>query len=271
MKKINFKKQKLVTMLLLILSLHLFFNCGINDPDNNVFNTEYSATENFSFTVDGSNRSQLKVNSINGSIEILGVAGLSSVEISGEKKVDSETRADAQAHLKDLDVNISTSGTEINVETEQPQETYGRDYSVNFQIRVPASWQVKTNLTNGEVYVDSLNNDVDINLINGNVVLNEVFGGVNVVLTNGQVDGRLFLPLHSQFDISTTNGVINLLFPKTTSANFTAQVTNGIIKTNELSFSNMSSSNQLVTGKLGNGQGSIQLKTTNGNINVSGF
>lgn len=42
MKKINFKNQKLAAMLLLILSLHMFFNCGINDPDNNVFNTDYS-------------------------------------------------------------------------------------------------------------------------------------------------------------------------------------------------------------------------------------
>ena len=258
-------------MLLLILSLPLFFNCGINDPDKNVFNTDYSATENFSFTVSTTSKSQLRINSINGSIEILGVAGLSNVEITGEKKVDSENHADAQAHLKDLDVKISSSGTEIYVETEYPNETFGRGYSVNFQIWVPDNWHVLTDLTNGEVYVDSLNSDVDIDLTNGNVVLNEVFGNVNVDVTNGQVDGKLFLPLNSQFDISTTNGVINLLIPKTTSANFTAQVTNGIIKTYELSFSNMSNTNQNVTGKLGNGQGAIQLKTTNGNINVTGF
>ena len=50
------------------------------------------------------NKSKLKINSINGPIEIFGVSGISDVKISGEKKVDSDSEADAEAHLRKLDV-----------------------------------------------------------------------------------------------------------------------------------------------------------------------
>jgi len=271
MKTINFKNQKMEILLILFLVLAFFTGCGIVDPDGDVRNNNYSAVEPFSFTIDAANKSKLKINSVNGPIEIYGVSGISVVKISGEKKVDSDSEADAEAHLRDLDVKISGGGDEIFVETEQPNETNGRSYSVYFKIEVPENWKIETDLTNGEVYIDTLHNDVDIDLTNGNVILQEVDGNVHVDVTNGQIDSKLTMPAFGTFDMETTNGAINLAIPKMTSSNLSAQVTNGNVRISELAMTNMTTTSKKVVGKLGNGEGSIKLKTTNGNINITGF
>ena len=90
-------------------------------------------------------------------------------------------------------------------------------------------------------------------------------------VTNGQIDGKMTLPAHGSFDLQTTNGAINLSIPKATSANVSAQVTNGNVRISDLSMTNMTSTSKKVVGKLGDGEGSIKLKTTNGNINITGF
>ena len=74
-----------------------------------------------------------------------------------------------------------------------------------------------------------------------------------------------------EVNAETTNGIIVLEFPKSTSAQLTAKVTNGTVNVSGLSLDNMYGSQKEIHGTLGSGNGTIELKTTNGNITVRGY
>jgi hypothetical protein len=271
MKTNNLKRKTAFAFLVSMCCLIIVMRCDIVDPQRHVHNNNYSAEASFSFNISADNKNDLLVESINGPIEIVGVSNDSRALIWGTKKVESESEADAKAHLKELEVSITESGNGISVETIQPKETYGRNYSISYFIRVPHTCSASVDLVNGQVTVDSLNSDIEVNLVNGNLVLSDIYGNVFANTTNGQVIGDLILPRNGVFDLRTVNGVITLTIPKSTSAEFSAKVTNGSVNISELQLSNMSGNNKTIQGKLGSGDGRITLRTTNGNIIVAGY
>ncbi len=272
--------------------LAAFVFAGCDDDfsvESNVANTNSSASAGFSFRIGVANQSLLRVGAINGSVEISGVATTDSVIVTGIRKVESESASDARVHLAELSVQITEGASEIVVQTEQPEQSFGRNYVVEYDIRVPESWQlavVEANgnitvstmednvaivLANGDVAVDSTNGDVDVALANGAIRLWDISGSVGGVVANGQIDSKIFLPVSGTCDLETANGLINLLIPQSTSAAFTAKVSNGTITVSNLTLQDQNVTPTLVTGRLGGGEGLIDLDTGNGDIVVAGF
>ena len=137
-------------------------------------------------------------------------------------------------HLSELLVLVATTAGRVTVRTDQPENTHGRSYVVNYHITVPEDLDVRvvhvngevviTSLagdvdlisTNGEARIDSIGGDADIVLTNGNLRLWEMFGDVEADLTNGNVTARATLTGSALIDISVTNGQIDLSVPYTT-------------------------------------------------------
>ncbi len=71
--------------------------------------------------------------------------------------------------------------------------------------------------------------------------------------------------------MGTVNGNIELEIPQNTSADFSANVTNGAIQILNLTLQNEVATTRSLRGTLGNGQGTIKTNTVNGNINTTGF
>lgn len=67
------------------------------------------------------------------------------------------------------------------------------------------------------------------------------------------------------------NGNLVLDIPESTSAQFAAQVVHGSIGTSNLVLHDVETSPTTLTGTLGAGQGSIDLRTVNGGITAPGF
>jgi len=241
------------------------------DSDDNVDNTDFVAERAFSFRVGVVNHSQLRLESINGNVMIAGVSQSDSVIITGEMRVGSESIKDAEAHLDLLEVNVQDLGDEIFVKTVQPEKTGGRSYVVDYDITLPKYFEVLTNSVNGSVTVDSIDNDVSVVNVNGLISLHEIFGSVFTELVNGEIEAEVTLPLDGTIDMSLVNGNIDLEIPVNTSAEFSASVTIGIISLSNLSLQNEVSTPTSLQGTLGSGQGTISLRTVNGNISVSGF
>ncbi|MCK6561590.1 DUF4097 family beta strand repeat protein [candidate division KSB1 bacterium] len=245
--------------------------------------------ETFSFQVEAVNQSRLRVEGINGPVEIVGVPGATTVEIWGERRVTSQSHEDAAAYLRHLEVRVSDSREEVLVKTIQPNDTHGRTLEVVYHLRLPAAWQVQVKNVNGNVRVDSLQQQAKINLANGNVELYEISGTATAALTNGNlvmrgvhgnVSGELIngnilvetrLVPNGVCELSAVNGIISLQIPKATSAELEAKVSNGTINLSGLTLQVAASSPQTLRGRLGAGEGRIALATVNGNILVAGF
>jgi DUF4097 and DUF4098 domain-containing protein YvlB len=206
----------------------------INGPDS-IIDHKYKARESFSDNADVTSQSTLKVENINGNVNVKAVSGTDRITISAEKIVGSDTNRDAYASLKNITIELNELTNELIVKTIQPEFSDGRSYSVNYTIGVPS-------------YL--------------NVIVNNV---------NGKISGLLSVPTNGTVDLNLQNGTIDLDIPQNTSADFSASLVNGYISVQNLTLHNRVATNKLVQGKLGNGEGVIALRTTNGDINVSGF
>jgi hypothetical protein len=253
----------------------LFFlstmSCFIVDPDDSVNNNNYSAIEPFSFEIEVENQNRIELAVVNGSVNIVGIRNASSVIISGDKIVKSDSERDAQRHLNKLEVEVSESSSAVRVETVQPEKSEGRSYQVNYEISIPLEWDIEINSVNGSVTIDSSEGDIRISLVNGDILLNDIFSNVSVGITNGKIDSRLRLPEGGSCHLGAINGQIQLSVPSATSAELSAGVTNGTISTSNLHIKNMQSSTKSLKGILGSGNGNISLIAVNGNINLFGY
>ena len=114
-----------------------FLSCD----DSSTTGPYFSASEDFNYKIAIKNRTSLQLNAINGSVEIEGTTNIDSVAISGERRVESDSQADADEHLQDLSVEISENEDKISIWTEQPDQSSGRNYIVEYNIQVPIDWQ----------------------------------------------------------------------------------------------------------------------------------
>ena len=113
--------------------------------------------------------------------------------------------------------------------------------------------------------------DVNVHSVNGTITLNDIFGSVAVELVNGDIDSKVTLPLDGTIAMGVANGDIKLDIPKNTSAQFASSVVNGKINVSNLNLQNKVETSKSVSGTCGEGRGTINLSTVNGDINVNGF
>ena len=101
--------------------------------------------------------------------------------------------------------------------------------------------------------------------------MNDIYGSVAVELVNGDIDSKVTLPLDGTIAMGVANGDIELDIPKNTSAQFASSVVNGEITVSNLNIQNKVETSKSVSGTCGDGRGTINLSTVNGDINVTGF
>jgi len=265
------KNLKLRILLLILILVVAFMSCHITDFSDDVNSTNFSASDSFSYDIAVKKQSRVVINAINGQIEIVGRQNISTVKIWGERIVKSETEDDAAEHLKKLEVHVSDSNDGIFIQTEQPSNSNGRNYLVNYNLIIPVDWNVSIDHVNGTIKIDSLNGDISIDLVNGDIQLQEVNGNVDVQLTNGKIYSKQTLPEQGMCKMTAVNAQIQLYIPENTSANFAAGVTNGTVSVTNLNVQNLQSAHNFVNGVLGSGQGTIRLEAVNGTISASGY
>jgi hypothetical protein len=229
------------------------------------------AEESFQFGVDVTTQTRLSVVGKNGSILVTGTSGTDSVLITGVRQVWSDDLEDAEARLEDLEVVVDEQTEVISVTTVQPADTEGRSYVVEYEISVPDDLVVAIVDGNGSITVLSVNSAVSIINGNGNIVLDEIVGSVSVELGNGGIDAEMTLPLDGTVALIVGNGSIGLAIPESTSAMFSANVGNGGINVLGLDLQDVVATSRSLTGRLGDGRGSISLISGNGNVAAVGF
>jgi len=260
-----------------------------DDDDNWVWDSKHKASEEFEYSIMTGNQEGLRLNAINGSIEVEGVSNTASVEITGERIVKSDaSQSEAEAHLEELSVNIEESEKELLIQTIQPEHPDdGINYEVRYRIRLPEAWWVEIEQVNGAIQVQSIRSDARLRTINGEVSVDTCFGNleatasngairfrdvagnVDARVSNGGIDGRLAEATVSTCRLKTINGGISLSIPRTVSAMFSAQVSNGDIDTSDVPIVSEEVTPRRVSGKIGDGEGVIDLSTANGGIVVT--
>jgi hypothetical protein len=235
-----------------------------------VNSTGYEVSEPFSYVLSLTDQSGIEMQSTNGSVTILTRENLDSLKITGKRRVRSESTEDAQEHLELLKVNIFEGNETIFISTEQPSQSHGRTYLVDYVIEMPIKWNVQISQINGNFDIATVIGDLNTELTNGNITLHKVYGTVRTQLVNGIISATVVVPDSGYCHLNNVNGQILLTIPDTTSALFHASVVNGSVAVHNLVITQMQSSPKEIQGRLGTGSGVISCILVNGQIIVSG-
>lgn len=123
--------------------------------------------------------------------------------------------------------------------------------------------------SNGAVNIEGLDGPVAGDTSNGAIYIGGQRGDVDVETTNGAIDIETTLMEGGSCSAETSNGRITLSVPDWTSATVDAQTSNGQIVVTDLLIDGEVSGSQL-SGMIADGNGHIELRTTNGNLDISG-
>ncbi|MFC1660353.1 hypothetical protein ACFL3S_02655 [Gemmatimonadota bacterium] len=242
---------------------------GVVDFDDDDHHSgDREASKEFYRVVTADGQNFFRIVGGNGTVEIEGSEGAQEVTISATLRVRSDTRGDAEDHLRLLDVSVTSDPTKILVETVQPQNPGGRTYIVDYEIEVPALWLVEVTNGNGSIRLEDLDGDVEIRNGNGDITLSGITGSSWLVLGNGVVDAQIWLPVDGQIVHSLGNGSLKLRVQPDVSAELNAKIGNGPIVLSGFTLHEAVSGPGILRGTLGGGQGLIDLTVGNGTIEV---
>ena len=230
---------------------------------------------------------KLSIDTHNGAIEYSGGGG-SAARVKVNKKAGGKDTEDAKEAMTQLEVFVE-DGSAGEKKLGHRWKTTKRDTwsaRVSFTVEGPASIVLSAESHNGEVTIKGVEGDV--RAVSHNGAINSTSSGSNVEATshNGAVDitcsaskikatthnGRVSADLTRCKEIggtlSSSNGAIVVKVGKETSANMSANTSNGSVSV-QGPFQSEESKKNRVRGKLGRGGPSLELTTSNGSISVT--
>lgn len=223
----------------------------------------------------------LEVYNRNGKVEIKGGEG-HAVEVWATKKSFL-----GKSELEKVEIRVEEEEQSLVVKSEYLREN--ARVSVQYQLRVPEGVEVKkAESSNGNVVIKEVKGNAAATTSNGKVEISGVEGTVEARTSNGsiQIDGveglrgartsngsiEAELPsLEQDLEIRTSNGSITLSLAPEIGAELEARTSNGQIKTQGLQLQESEVESTLLRGRLGEGGPRLQVKTSNGSIELIGM
>ncbi len=230
---------------------------------------------------------RVSVDNTNGHILVEAWSG-NEVQITATKKARARSHGDALELLDEIEIDISEAGGNVTIDTILPRGKWfkGTSASVEYELKVPASVElrlkstngkveasgvdgtVELKTTNGSIYAEDLGGRLDVHTTNGRVEARGVAGPIDAKTTNGSVDLELTgSTLADDMVISTTNGGVDLTLPSGLAARIDARAGNGRVRS-DLPISGVSSKRNEIEGDLNGGGPTIRIRTSNGSIRL---
>jgi len=237
------EKKYLILSLLLLVIIVLLTGCT-----NQISNNEYKFTESFTKQYQIYNNTTLSISTTNGNINI---SGWDDQKI----KVNGIKRARTKEDLKNLylQVNIDNNTITFNVTHKTGQ---WNDEAIDLHLKVPYNVSIENlNSTNGNVEVYNMRIMYATDTINGaiSMEISEIHNPIFLQSINGKIDVYVNTSINATFDMFTKNGRV---------------IINDIpLNINDKKYD----CDNFKIGFLGEGGHSIDIKSTNGDIELHTF
>lgn len=177
-----------------------------------------------------------------------------------------ETKPEAEARLKEVKI---TTGSKVSADG--PRSAGRSHYLVSYEVFVPSRIDLTLHSTNGGISIAGVNGTIAANTTNGGLKLAGLAGKVSAHTTNGGVKVELAgATWHGEgFDVSTTNGGVDIQVPADYSARLEARTTNGGFRSDLPVQVEGKYSGKRVSATLGKGGALVKVETTNGGIRLN--
>ena len=223
----------------------------------------------------------LEVKNSNGQIE-LGSWDKNEVLIVAYIRVEGKSD-DGKKILERIEIEIEQDGDNIFVETILPSGLQngggflswlfgGKPWSVtvDYEITVPIESDLDLKTSNGSIMIEKVTGKFKLTSTNGKITAREVSGTIHSVTTNGKIMAEFNkIDYSEEMLFKTTNGSIRLYLPENFAGYADLKTTNGKIDSDFSLYDRHDKSGRSrksFKGEIGEGDGFIKCKTTNGSI-----
>lgn len=129
---------------------------------------------------------------------------------------------------------------------------------------------LKTRSTSGDNSIYDVDGDLDVGTASGDVIVKGVKGSVRASSVSGDVDLKGLSAADGIYSIETVSGDVSLGIDPKFQGKFTFRTTSGGIRSH-LEVEGETRSDNYMTGRIGQGNGHIDVSTVSGDINVGGY
>jgi hypothetical protein len=142
------------------------------------------------------------------------------------------------------------------------------DVDMHYVVRVPLNAQLIVDDVNGTVTVTGAGSDAKIETVNGDVIFDGV-GALSLETVNGKVIGKFERAAwEGTMHVSTVNGLIDLTFPASLSADVKGETVNGGVDSSFPITVEKGFGPKSFEGRIGSGGRRLDLETVNGGISL---
>lgn len=240
------------------------------------------------FSIDSAGVSALEIRTHNGPIGFSGSDDASgAIHVIATKKAGGRSADDARAALDALEVYSEPSG---NGTQKIGWRWHGVHYSrwqakVSFDITGPSELNIDAETRNGRLHIADVDGDVRIATRNGGIRVEAARGKLSATTRNGPISasysgGDLILTTRNgsiaadlgecvapNAILTTRNGRIELVVGEAISGQLTASTRNGSIRC-DVPMTQSTITRRQLTGRLGDGRGTLDIATRNGGIRI---
>jgi len=254
-------------------------SCDIDSiTKNDTYATPYSTTES------AQGVRMLVIDNVDGEIEIKTHRN-NEIEIDAEKHVTATSMEEAKDFSRKVDISIFRDNDVLYIETVFPHSKPSKigEVGVDYYIKVPNDVDIDVSNTNGDVILEDIYGNLQISTTNGDISADNIFGDVEVKNANGKVDlldidgsvdaisanGDIaisIIAVEVNCQTTTNNGDIILYMPENASTQGTVRTANGEIESEFRG--TRSRSKERLELMLNDGEGELELWTTNGDIKL---
>ncbi|MEL4304552.1 DUF4097 family beta strand repeat-containing protein [Methanococcoides sp. LMO-2] len=268
-------KYQITFLFLATIAMAAVSGCISYGPDLGVEEVEY-----FSGEYEATNNTTLNVINVNGQVEIDSWDG-DLIRLDATKRTHH-----GEEELEKIHIIVNEIDDELKVETKYPSYENVR-VSVDMKIRIPENTNVELiKTTNGDIVITDTRGNVTAMTTNGNIAISNIEGYVAATSSNGELDirrttgisdlkttnGKIeahILDIKEDVDVRCTNGGIILYIDPSLDADIEMETTNGHISMNEVELVVTRLESTHVEGTIGEGGNKIDIRTTNGNVNLN--
>jgi DUF4097 and DUF4098 domain-containing protein YvlB len=141
--------------------------------------------------------------------------------------------------------------------------------SVHYEVRVPRTTDLDLASVNGGIEVDDVRGRFDVRTTNGSIGLRGMEGDGDVKTVNGGIKCHITqFPEGGRLEVKTTNGGVRLQLPEGVGGSLEAKTVNGGIDLDIPLSKSIKVKRRSISGVLGDGEGTILVRTTNGGISI---
>lgn len=197
------------------------------------------------------------------------------VSIKGANRADILVRAMVQTH-GNSEAEAKNTGAQVIVHTSagtvQADGPAEKNWSVSYEIFVPAATNLNLKANNGGVAIAGVESTVEFHSVNGGISLKNVGGNVHGDTVNGGVSVTLATNRWTGqgLDVSTKNGGVSIKVPEQFSAQLDVATVNGGMSVKLPNAQQAQRGDHKLNLTLGSGGPLIRIRTQNGGVSVTG-